>query len=167
MSAYRRDCEFMVEDGTLPWDIDAAMRDFGFPMGIFEMQDLAGLDISWAMRKRKAATRDPSERYSDLGDTLCEAGRFGRKSGAGWYDYVDGRATPSQLVEDLIEGAGRQAEPLSQDKIMKRILDVMRREASDLLNEGIAARAEDIDVVMINGYGFPRWCGGPMFKSNL
>lgn len=171
MSAYRRTCEMMVEDGAWPWDIDAAMRNFGFPMGLFEMQDLAGLDISWAMRKRKAATRDTGERYVDFGDKLCEAGRFGKKTDAGWYDYGDGRAVKSDWVEALILGEGSRKGiarvEFSKEQLLDRILRTMQAEAEALLSEGIAQRAEDIDVVMINGYGFPRWRGGPMFMAGI
>jgi len=170
MSAYRRPCEYMVEDGALPWDVDRAMRDFGFPLGIFEMQDLAGLDIRWAKRKNSAATRDPDERYVHIGDKLCEAGRFGRKTGGGWYDYTDGKATPSHWVENLVlaESARKKIAraPMSDAEIIRRILTAMQTEAQALLNEGIARRAEDIDVVMVNGYGFPRWRGGPMFLAD-
>ena len=131
------------------------------------MQDLAGLDISWAMRKRKAATRDPSERYVDLGDKLCEAGRLGKKTGAGWYDYKEGRAEKSEWVEALILAEAKRKgivrEPFSQNQLLENILKTMQDEAATLLSEGVALRAEDIDVVMINGYGFPRWRGGPMF----
>ncbi|MBV6656722.1 MAG: enoyl-CoA hydratase/isomerase family protein [Devosiaceae bacterium] len=167
MSAYRRECEYMVEDGAMPWDVDEAMRAFGFPMGIFEMQDLAGLDISWATRKRQAATRDPNQRYVDLGDKLCEADRFGRKNGKGWYDYVDGKATKSPWVEELVllnaKAKNVTRNPISQAEITKRIIDAMQSEARAILAEGIARRPEDVDVVMVNGYGFPRWRGGPMF----
>ena len=171
MAAYRLTGEIMVEDGALPWDIDAAMRAFGFPMGLFEMQDLAGLDISWAMRKRKAATRDPAERYVDLGDKLCEAGRFGKKTGAGWYDYEGGRAVKSDLVETLIldesKRKGIARTQFSQHELMENILTTMQAEAKNLLAEGIAQRPDDIDVVMINGYSFPRWRGGPMFMGGI
>ena len=103
MSAYRREAEYMIEDGAMPWDVDAAMVDFGLPMGIFQMGDLAGLDISWAMRKRQAATRDPAQRYVDVGDKLCEMGRFGRKTGRGYYLYQDGsKGAPDPEVEALI-----------------------------------------------------------------
>ena len=94
MSVYRREADYMLEDGALPQEVDAAMVEFGFPMGVFAMQDLAGLDIAWAMRKRRAATRPASERYVAIADRLCEMGRLGRKTGAGWYDYVDGKAAP-------------------------------------------------------------------------
>lgn len=169
MSAYRRSCEYMIEDGALPWDVDAAMRAFGFPMGIFEMQDLAGLDISWAMRKRQAATRDPALRYVDVGDKLCEAGRFGRKTGEGWYDYVDGKAEPSAWVEALILSSaadkGINRRPFLSADIGTRIVEAMQTEASVVLADGIARRPEDVDVVMVHGYGFPRWRGGPMHMA--
>ncbi|MEP0049435.1 MAG: 3-hydroxyacyl-CoA dehydrogenase NAD-binding domain-containing protein [Roseobacter sp.] len=170
MSAYRSECELMVEDGAMPWDVDAAMREFGFPMGVFEMQDLAGLDISWAMRKRKSAALDPSERYVNLGDRLCEAGRFGRKSNAGWYDYADGKSSQSKWVATQImmraQKKGIQPVKIPHEAIITRILKAMHKEAIAILEEGIASRVEDIDVVMINGYGFPRWRGGPMFMKD-
>ena len=168
MSAYRRECDYMLEDGALPHQIDAAMLDYGFPMGIFAMQDMAGLDIAWAMRKRQAATRPAEMRYVDIPDRLCEMGRLGRKTGAGWYDYSDNpKGNPDPLVEQLIidesarKGIARM--PSNPDEIMSRILTVMQTEGQKILDEGIADTAEAIDVVMINGYGFPRWKGGPMF----
>ncbi|MEM9342607.1 MAG: 3-hydroxyacyl-CoA dehydrogenase NAD-binding domain-containing protein [Pseudomonadota bacterium] len=170
MSAYRREAEYMIEDGALPWDVDAAMVDFGLPMGIFQMGDLAGLDIAWAMRKRQAATRDPAQRYVDIGDKLCEMGRFGRKTGRGYYLYEDGaKGTPDPEVEALTlaeserKGITRQA--MSHDDIMQRILRAMQIEGQKLLDEGIAQSADDIDVVMVNAYGFPRWRGGPMYMG--
>lgn len=167
MSTYRRACDAMIEDGALPSQVDAAMRDFGFPMGIFEMQDLAGNDISWAMRKRQAATRDSSARYVDIPDKLCELGRFGRKTGAGWYSYETGKALEDPLVTELIlsESArkGITRRHFTFSEIITEILEVMQAEGRKILDEGIANSAADIDVVMINGYGFPRWRGGPMF----
>ena len=170
MSAYRRACDYMLEDGALPHEIDAAMRDFGFPMGVFQMQDLAGLDIAWAMRKRQAATRDPSERYVAIADRLCELGRFGRKAGRGWYLYENGAAVPDPEVETLIlqssadAGIARRAIPAGE--IIETILRDIQTEAGALLSEGIAAKPGDIDVVMVNGYSFPRWRGGPMFMKD-
>jgi 3-hydroxyacyl-CoA dehydrogenase len=171
MSAYRREADAMLEDGALPAEIDAAMRDFGFAMGIFQMSDLAGLDIAWAMRKRQAPTRDPAARYVEIADRICEAGRLGRKTGKGWYDYTDdpkGRTDP--WVTDLIEAEaarkGIDRQPMSPGAIMDRILGTMQAEGGALLSEGIAASPEAIDVVMINGYGFPRWRGGPMFMRD-
>lgn len=170
MSKYRREADYMLEDGAMPWDVDAAMVDFGFPMGIFQMQDLAGLDISWAMRKRQSATRDPAERYVDIGDKLCEQGSFGRKSGRGYYVYDEkNRASPSAEVEQLIlaESArkGIERTPLAPDEINARILAVMQAEGQRVLDEGIAQSADDIDVVLVNAFGFPRWKGGPMFLA--
>jgi 3-hydroxyacyl-CoA dehydrogenase len=170
MAAYRRDCEFMLEEGAQPHEIDAAMRDFGFAMGIFEVQDMSGLDIAWASRKARAPHRDPSERYAHIADRLCEAGRLGRKAGRGWYDYPDGKAERSDEVARVIEEerrrCGHSQRPLTGDEIMARILGVMRREGAEILAEGIAASSGDIDVVMCNGYGFPRHRGGPMFRAS-
>ena len=169
MSAYRREADYLIEDGAMPWDVDRAMRDFGFGMGVFEMQDLAGLDIAWAMRKRKAATRDPEERYVEIADRLCEAGHFGRKTGRGWYSYDDGKAVPAPETQTLIESErarrGIESQTLSDDQIMNRILGAMQREGTAVLEEGIAQKSSDIDVTMISGYGFPRWRGGPMFMA--
>jgi 3-hydroxyacyl-CoA dehydrogenase len=138
-------------------------------MGVFEMQDLAGLDIAWAMRKRRAATRDPKERYVEIADRLCEQGRLGRKTGKGWYPYscktteVDPEVTAFIDAESARKDIVRKR--LSDDAIMARILTTMRTEARAILSEGIAAKSSDIDVVMVNGYGFPRWRGGPMFMA--
>jgi 3-hydroxyacyl-CoA dehydrogenase len=170
MSAYRREADYMLEDGALPQDVDAAMTGFGYAMGIFAMQDLAGLDIAWAMRKRRAATRPASERYSSIPDRLCELGRLGRKTGAGWYDYAEGRATPSPVTEGIIREesakAGITRRAFTAEEIMSRILAVMQAEGRAILAEGIAASPEAIDVVMVNGYGFPRWRGGPMWLAD-
>lgn len=166
MSVYRREADYMLEDGALPQEVDAAMVAFGFPMGVFAMQDLAGLDIAWAMRKRRAATRPASEHYVEIADRLCEMGRLGRKTGAGWYDYVDGKAQPSPVVEGIILGEsarrGIARRAFMGEEIMARILGVMQAEGKAILAEGIAASPEAIDVVMANGYGFPRRRGGPM-----
>jgi 3-hydroxyacyl-CoA dehydrogenase len=169
MSAYRREADYMIEDGALPAAVDKAMRDFGFPMGVFEMQDLAGLDIAWAMRKRRAATRDPKERYVEIADRLCEQGRLGRKTGKGWYLYSGKTAEVDPEVTALIEAEsarkGIVRKRLSIEAIMERILTTMQTEGRAILSEGIAAKSSDIDVVMVNGYGFPRWRGGPMFMA--
>ncbi|MGE4612528.1 MAG: 3-hydroxyacyl-CoA dehydrogenase NAD-binding domain-containing protein [Paracoccaceae bacterium] len=171
MSAYRRECEYMLEDGALPWEIDRAMLDFGLPMGIFQMQDLAGLDISWAMRKRQAATRDPSQRYVDIADKLCEMGRLGRKTGKGWYDYTLSIGKVDPEVEELIlsesSRKGIIRKNIAHAEIITRILGVMQAEGGQILAEGIARNADDIDVVMVNAYGFPRWRGGPMYQQQL
>jgi len=135
---------------------------------VFQMQDLAGLDISWAMRKRQAATRDPAQRYVGIGDWLCERGRFGRKTGRGYYLYdANGMGRPDPEVESLVQAEsarkGITRVALQDDAIMARLLGVMQAEGAAILSEGIARNADDIDVVMVNAYGFPRWTGGPMF----
>ena len=170
MSAYRLAGEYLLEDGALPFEIDAAMKDYGFPIGLFEMQDLAGLDIGYAMRKRKVETRDPNERYVVIPDKIYELGRLGRKSGAGYYRYSDGKTSErDELIENLIvnesirKGIARR--PISADKIMQTLLGAMKSEGEAILAEEVANSAEAIDVVMVNGYGFPRWRGGPMFVA--
>ncbi|HET9069267.1 MAG TPA: 3-hydroxyacyl-CoA dehydrogenase NAD-binding domain-containing protein [Amaricoccus sp.] len=167
MSVYRREADYMLEEGALPHEVDAAMTGFGFPMGVFAMQDLAGLDIAWAMRKRRAAARPASERYVAIADRLCEMGRLGRKTGAGWYDYPGGQAVPSPVTEGIIAEEARRSgvarRTFTSGEIMARILEVMQAEGRAVLAEGIAASPEAIDVVMVNGYGFPRRRGGPMW----
>ncbi|MFJ6323870.1 MULTISPECIES: 3-hydroxyacyl-CoA dehydrogenase NAD-binding domain-containing protein [unclassified Rhizobium] len=168
-SAYRREAEYMLEDGASPQQIDAALEAYGFPMGPFAVFDMAGLEIAWARRKRQAATRDPSERYVVIPDRLCEAGRFGQKTGRGWYTYPDGKRTVDPDVTAMIEAAraekGIVPKQFTADEIVSRLLKAMTNEGDALLSRGIAARASDIDLVMINGYGFPSNKGGPMFAA--
>ncbi|MFB9949640.1 3-hydroxyacyl-CoA dehydrogenase NAD-binding domain-containing protein [Rhizobium puerariae] len=169
-SAYRREAEFLLEDGALPHEIDAALEDYGFPMGLFAVYDMAGLEIAWARRKRQAATRDPAARYVEIADTLCEAGRFGQKAGRGWYAYPDGKRTIDPEVTAIIEAArakkGITPRSFPKNEIQERMLKAMAAEGEALLAEGIAARPGDIDLVMINGYGFPAHRGGPMFARD-
>ena len=170
MSSYRREADNLIEDGALPWEVDAAMRGFGYPMGVFEMQDLSGLDIAWAMRRTREARRPAAERYVAIADRLCEAGRLGRKAGRGWYDYASGNAMPDPEVEAVITAESRRKgivrRTLSEEEIMDRILRAMQSEALAVLSEGIARRASDVDVAMVLGYGFPRWRGGPMYMAD-
>jgi 3-hydroxyacyl-CoA dehydrogenase len=137
MARYRREADYMLEDGALPHEVDAAMRDFGFPMGVFQMADLAGLDIGWAMRKRQAATRDPSERYVEIADRICEIGRLGRKTGRGWYDYSEDprRARPLGDRADRggIRPQGHHAAKLRRGRDHGRILSVMQDEGEAIL----------------------------------
>ncbi len=174
MSAYRRACEAMLQDGALPAEIDAAMRDYGYAMGMFEMQDMAGLDIAWAMRRAQAAGsagQETPERYVDIADRLCEAGRFGRKSGAGWYRYDDGHAVPDPEVSAIITASSARAgitrRRIGAEEIMERCLGAMIEAGRAVLAEGIARSAADIDVVMVNGFGFPRWRGGPFHAAGI
>lgn len=168
-SAYRREAEFMLEDGALPQEIDGALEAYGFPMGIFAVNDMAGLEIAWARRKRQAATRDPAERYVEIADRLCEAGRLGRKSGLGWYAYPEGVRTVDPVVTAAIEAARAKKNIVPRTfiagEITDRLLKAMFDEGKALIAEGIAARTSDIDLVMINGYGFPAHKGGPMFAG--
>mgnify|MGYP000650938913 FL=1 len=170
-SAYRREAEFLVEDGASPQEIDAAMEEFGMAMGPFAVFDMAGLEIAWARRKRQAATRDPSERYVDIADRLCEAGRFGQKTGRGWYRYDGGKREVDPDVEALIEQSraakGITPRTISRNEIIAWLLQAMVNEGKRLLDDGVAARASDIDLVMINGYGFPAHKGGPMYQAQL
>lgn len=166
-AAYRRRAELLVLDGAAPQDVDAAMRAYGFAMGPFEVADLSGLDIAWAMRRRQAATRDPAARYVTIPDGLYEAGRLGRKTGAGWYDYSQGAARPDPAVADIIEAARAEAgitpKGFTPDEITRQLLAVIINEGSCVIAEGVAREASDIDVVWANGYGFPRWRGGPLY----
>lgn len=167
--AYRKQCEYMLEDGSWPEEVDLALESFGFSMGPFRVADLSGLDIAWRMRRAKAATRDPRERYVDILDQLCEQGRLGRKAGAGYYTYQDGTASThtDSTVRCLIAGASQRRgitrRTLSAEEIQRRALLAIVNEAAHLLAEGVAERAGDIDVVLAHGYGFPRWEGGPVF----
>ena len=168
-NAYRRQCEFMLEDGAWPEEVDAALEAFGFAMGPFTVADLSGLDIAWRMRKAQAGTRDPRERYVAILDHLCEQDRLGRKTGAGYYTYVDGKR--SKATDDLVRAIITQASAargisrrtMSAEEIQRRALLAMANEAALLLAEGVAARPSDVDVVLVQGYGFPRWQGGPVF----
>ncbi|WP_312858707.1 3-hydroxyacyl-CoA dehydrogenase family protein [Rhizobium sp. G21] len=168
-SAYRREAEYLVEDGAEPQDVDSAIEAFGMAMGPFAISDLAGLEIAWARRKRQAATRDPNERYVEIADRLCEAGRFGQKNGLGWYKYVDGKrvvdADVTALISELRASKNIVPQVFSQDDILGRLLKAMADEGQRLLDAGVALRASDIDLVLINGYGFPAHKGGPMYLA--
>ncbi|HZH51194.1 MAG TPA: 3-hydroxyacyl-CoA dehydrogenase NAD-binding domain-containing protein [Microvirga sp.] len=170
LTRYRQQAEYLLEEGALPHEVDAAMESFGFPMGPFAVSDLAGLDISWARRKRLAPTRDPRERYVDVADRLCEAGRFGRKTGAGWYRYEGGKREPDPFVTELIEDASRRRgltrRPIPADEIQARIRAAIVNEACKILDERIVERPLDVDVVMMHGYGYPAWRGGPLFEAD-
>lgn len=168
-AAYRRQCEFMLEEGASPQQIDAALESFDFAMGPFAVGDMSGLDIAWRMRKSQAATRDPKARYVDIPDRLCDLERFGRKTGKGYYRYPPGAKAPvvDPAVDEIVQQAraakGIVTRELGTDEIQRRALLAMVNEAALLLAERIASRPSDVDVVMVNGYGFPRWEGGPIF----
>ncbi|WPB58039.1 3-hydroxyacyl-CoA dehydrogenase NAD-binding domain-containing protein [Xylophilus sp. GOD-11R] len=172
LATYRLAADYMVEDGASPYQVDKALRDFGFAMGPFQVSDLAGGDIGWATRKRKAATRDPRQRYVQIADRLCERGWFGQKTGRGWYLYPDGArtGTPDPEVEAIIDAerqrAGITPRSFGDDEIVRRILAAMANEGARILEEKVALRPLDIDVVFVHGYGFPRYRGGPMFHAD-
>ena len=168
-AAYRRQCEFMLEEGALPEQVDAAVEAFGFAMGPFAVGDLSGLDIAWRMRQAQAADRDPQARYVAIPDRLCEMNRLGRKTGAGYYRYPEAgkRGQPDPEVAELIAEASRDKgiarRPFSAEDIVQRVLLTMANEAALLLEEGVTTRVSDVDLVMVNGFGFPKWEGGPVF----
>jgi 3-hydroxyacyl-CoA dehydrogenase len=164
---YSRQAGFLIEEGCTPQQVDKAVEKFGFAMGPFRMGDLAGNDIGWAIRKRRYQEK-PDMKYSKTADLLCEQGRFGQKAGKGWYDYQAGKrdAIPSKEVEDMIAkhrtSLGITARKISDEEIVQRLVFSLVNEAAFILEEGIAARASDIDMVYITGYGFPIYRGGPM-----
>ena len=168
---YIRQALFMLEEGALPSQVDRAIEKFGFAMGPFRMSDLAGNDIGWAIRKRRYQEK-PNLTYSKIADRLCETGRFGQKTGAGWYDYKPGDrvAHPSKLVDDMIvayskeQGATRRK--ISDDEIVERLVFSLVNEGALILEEGIASKASDIDMVYLTGYGFPLHRGGPMLYAD-
>ena len=164
---YSRQAGFLLEEGCTPAQVDKAIEKFGFAMGPFRMGDLAGNDIGWAIRKRRYVEK-PHMRYSKTADLLCEMGRYGQKTGAGWYDYVPGKrdAIPSDVVVKMIEehrkALGIAPRKISDDEIVHRLVYSLVNEAAKILEEGIASKASDIDMVYLTGYGFPLWRGGPM-----
>jgi 3-hydroxyacyl-CoA dehydrogenase len=168
---YIRQALFMLEEGALPSQVDRAIEKFGFAMGPFRMSDLAGNDIGWAIRKRRYQEK-PNLTYSKIADRLCETGRFGQKTGAGWYDYKPGDrvAHPSKLVDEMIvayskeQGAPRRK--ISDDEIVERLVFSLVNEGALILEEGIASKASDIDMVYLTGYGFPLHRGGPMLYAD-
>ena len=164
---YSRQAGFLLEEGCTPAQVDRAVEKFGFAMGPFRMGDLAGNDIGWAIRKRRYVEK-PHMRYSKTADLLCEMGRYGQKTGAGWYDYAAGKrdAIPSDVVVKMIEDhrntLGITPRKIADDEIVHRLVYALVNEAAKILDEGIAGKASDIDMVYLTGYGFPLWRGGPM-----
>lgn len=171
LARYREAADGLLLAGCLPYQIDEAMVTFGYAMGPYETQDLSGLDIGFANRRRQDETRDPNRQYVEIGDRMVELGRLGRKTSAGWYAYEDGsRKSVDAAVNDLVcaesARAGVSRRSFEAAEIQKTLLLAMINEACDILWEGIAARAQDIDLVTIFGYGFPRWRGGLMHHAD-
>ncbi len=168
---YIRQALFLLEEGATPSQVDRAVENWGMAMGPFRMSDLAGNDIGWAIRKRRYRER-PNFKYSKIADRLCEQGRFGQKTGLGWYRYEAGRrdAVPDPAVEQMIAdyrkeiGAPRRA--IGDDEIVHRLIFALVNEGSAILQEGISSRASDIDMVYLTGYGFPLHRGGPMLYAD-
>jgi 3-hydroxyacyl-CoA dehydrogenase len=164
---YSRQAGFLLEEGATPQQVDKAMEKFGMAMGPFRMGDLAGNDVGWYIRKRRYVEK-PDIRYSKTADLLCEMGRFGQKTGAGWYDYVPGKrdAIPSKVVTDMIEkhraDLGITPRKIADEEIVHRLVYALVNEGAKIVEEGIAMRASDIDMVYLTGYGFPLFRGGPM-----
>lgn len=172
LAVYGQAAHAMMEDGASPYQIDKALRDFGYPMGPFQVSDLAGGDIGWATRKRRAPTRDPRARYVQIADRLCERGWFGQKTGRGYYLYPDGArvGTPDPEVEAIIdaerERAGKSPRSFSDAEIVRRYLAAMINEGANVVHQKIALRPLDVDVTFVHGYGFPRYRGGPMHYAD-
>ncbi len=173
LAVYKQAADYLLEDGASPYEIDAAVRGFGFAMGPFQVTDLAGGDIGWATRKRRAATRDPKARYVEIADRICERGWFGQKTGRGFYLYPEGSRTgqpdPEVLAIVDAERAKKGVTPRSftADEIMRRYMAAMVNEGANVVHEGIALRPLDVDVTFVAGYGFPRHRGGPMKWADM
>jgi 3-hydroxyacyl-CoA dehydrogenase len=171
LNAYFRQMDFLLDAGALPAQIDKALEAFGFAMGPFRVSDLAGNDIGWSIRKRLYAEY-PDRAFSKIPDRICELGRFGQKTGAGWYDYKPGErnALPSEVVTNIIleesSRLGLTRRKIGDAEIVERALYALINEGARILEEGIAQRSSDIDVVYIAGYGFPDFRGGPMFYAD-
>lgn len=171
LSKRTREAYFMLEEGASPQQIDKVLYDFGFPMGPFAVSDLAGLDVGWRNRKAKLDKLTPREQACNILDKICEMGRYGQKTGAGFYKYDEKRtATTDSVIDELIvrhsQERGLTRRAISDQEILERCLYAMINEGAKILEEGIAARPLDIDVIWIYGYGFPVYCGGPMFYAD-
>ncbi|MEM9221667.1 MAG: 3-hydroxyacyl-CoA dehydrogenase NAD-binding domain-containing protein [Pseudomonadota bacterium] len=171
LSHYRKVTEYMVLDGASPQQVDEALEAYGFAMGPFAVADLAGIDISWAERKRRAPMRPPQERYSRISDRLCEVGAFGRKAGRGYYLYDGGARKPNPealaIVEDERDAAGIALRDFTAEEIVNQYLTAMICEAARVVEDGTALRPIDVDAVYLFGYGFPRFRGGPLHTADV
>jgi 3-hydroxyacyl-CoA dehydrogenase len=168
---YIRQALFLLEEGATPRQVDRAVESWGMAMGPFRMSDLAGNDIGWAIRRRRSREQ-PGLKYSRVADRLCEQGRFGQKTGLGWYRYEAGSrdAVPDPAVEQMIadysKEIGSQRRRIGDDEIVQRLIYALVNEGAAILQEGISSRASDIDMVYLTGYGFPRHRGGPMLYAD-
>ena len=168
---YGQQSLFLIDEGCTPQQVDAAAQKWGMAMGPLAMGDMAGLDIGWEIRKRRYIER-PNFVYSKVGDRVCELGRYGQKTGKGWYLYEAGSRKPvpdpvvDKVIEDYRKEIGIQPRQISDDEIVERLIYALVNEAATILEEGIALRASDIDMVYLTGYGFPAYRGGPMFYAD-
>ena len=171
MFPYMYEAQFLLEEGARPEQVDHALRSFGMAMGIFEVEDMAGLDVAWRVRRELHQFSTPGQRKPLVADALCSRGRFGQKTGRGWYRYgEDGKPSPDPEVLELIRTFSREAvipqRQFTDNEIVERTLYGLINEAARVLEEGFALRASDIDVIYVNGYGFPGWRGGPLFYAD-
>jgi len=171
LAKWRAQAEYALEDGATVEQVDAALEAYGMAMGIFAVFDLAGLDVDWYMRKRRAAHQDPRERVVPVFDQICERGHFGQKTGRGFYIHKDGKRLVDPEVTALVEAAsaarGIERRPVPAEEIQRRVHAAMVNEGAKVLAEGIAARPSDIDLVLVHGYGYPAWRGGPMMEADV
>ena len=171
LTPYLREAQFLLEEGASVEDVNAALHDFGVAMGPLAMSDLAGLDVGWRIRKEFKHLEKPGVRIPLVADQLCEMGRFGQKTGRGWSQYDENRQSSpdpetAALIEQSARAAGIERRSISREEIVDRCVLALVNEGAQLLGEGIALRAADIDIVYLNGYGFPAWRGGPMFYAD-
>ncbi|MGH8733330.1 MAG: 3-hydroxyacyl-CoA dehydrogenase family protein, partial [Burkholderiales bacterium] len=168
---YGQQSLFLLDEGASPQQVDAAAQRWGFAMGPFAMGDLAGLDIGWEIRKRRYQER-PDFVYSKVGDRVAELGRFGQKTGKGWYRYEAGSRKPlpdpevEKIISEYRKAGNLRTRTISDEEIVERLVYALVNEGAKILEEGIALRASDIDMVYLTGYGFPPYRGGPMFYAD-
>ena len=173
LARYSKQAYQMVLEGALPQDVDKAVFDFGLAMGPFAMGDLAGLDVGWRIRKRRATENAAIKDDAGIDDQICEMGRFGQKTNAGWYKYEPGSRVPipdpeiEQLITRYCEERQIQRRPIDEQEIIERCIYALVNEGAKILEEGMALRASDIDVIYANGYGFPRYRAGPMLYADM
>jgi 3-hydroxyacyl-CoA dehydrogenase len=171
MFPYMYEAQFLVEDGATPHQVDEALTGFGMAMGIFAVDDMAGLDVAWRVRQELKQFSEPGVRKPLVADRLCEMGRFGQKAGKGWYVYGDDRKPQPDpevlaLIEQLAAAGGIRRRSFTNEEIVERTIYALVNEGARVLDEGFVLRAADIDVIYTNGYGFPAWRGGPMFYAD-
>jgi 3-hydroxyacyl-CoA dehydrogenase len=171
MFPYMYEAQFLVEDGATPEQVDKALTDFGMAMGIFAVDDMAGVDVAWRVRQELNQFSEPGARKPLVADKLCEMGRFGQKTGGGWYRYGDDRKPIPDpdvlaLIEKTTAAAGIKRRTFTSEEIVERTIFALINEGARVLEEGVALRAADIDTVYVSGYGFPAYRGGPMFYAD-